>query len=463
MLLPPASVLDFVPAYRSTQTPWQALTPVAAWLVADLSPARIVELGSYRGDSFFAFLEAAAHNPAIRDLVAIDSWIGDQHTGEYDTAVLDQFNRELSQRADPRARSIRGLFSEAVQAFDDRSIDLLHIDGAHDYLSVKQDFETWLPKMAPDGVVLLHDTMVLDNDFGVWKLWAEIEKQYPGRCFNFEHSNGLGIVCLGTSDAGQIRAICRLQEVETRIVKDVMNMAGQRITDLRSFEYDLLKRNGGDISLEYEFARGEARVTMEKLMHLRKSGMQINLQTTLDDRIGKLISEQADDIYASIKPKLVEEVDERIAQLVTGRANDLYAAIKPKLTEELNARADYLLSAQANDLYAAIKPKLSEELDARAEQLLSSGANDVYAALKPKLTQELDARDAQLVFGRGNDIYSAIKPNIAADLEAQLKPMTASHEFFVVKNEAQDDVIFSMSAKLEAHEAAIHELAKRLR
>ena len=58
MMLPPANVLGYFPDYRSTQIAWQGLAPVAALLIAALRPARIVELGSYRGDSFFAMLKS---------------------------------------------------------------------------------------------------------------------------------------------------------------------------------------------------------------------------------------------------------------------------------------------------------------------------------------------------------------------------------------------------------------------
>lgn len=39
----------------------------------------------------------------------------------------------------------------------DERIDVLVVDAAHDYESVKQDLADWLPKMRPGGTVLVHD------------------------------------------------------------------------------------------------------------------------------------------------------------------------------------------------------------------------------------------------------------------------------------------------------------------
>lgn len=186
--------------------PWIGHIPFAFWLVDAMRPQRFVELGTHSGNSFCAFLQAAAAISSTGEFHAIDHWMGDDHAGEYDESVYNDLNRYIETRYRKTSALMRMSFDEALENFEDASIDLLHIDGLHTYEAVRHDFETWLPKMSRCGVVLFHDSAVRKNEFGVYRLFAELAQIYPS--FEFNHSYGLGVVYTGAE--GPSGALARL-------------------------------------------------------------------------------------------------------------------------------------------------------------------------------------------------------------------------------------------------------------
>ena len=173
---------------------WSELIPVMYALFTVLHPRRFVELGVHNGMSFFAGCQVADRLELRTECVAIDSWGGDVHAGFYDSDVFVNF-REYLKDTHPGQFYIQALFASALNCFDDGSIDLLHIDGLQTYQAVKQDFESWLPKMSDTGVIIFHDINVFERDFGVWRLWSELRATYPS--FGFAHKHGLGILYVG--------------------------------------------------------------------------------------------------------------------------------------------------------------------------------------------------------------------------------------------------------------------------
>lgn len=160
-------------------------------LVAQLRPRLLVELGTDRGESYFAFCQSARENGTGTRCFAVDHWQGDPHTGTYDEATF--IDVDAHNRAHYAAFStlLRTSFDEALEHFTPESIDLLHIDGHHAEEAVRHDVEGWLPKLRPGGILLLHDIAVRGRGFGVWKVWAEMTTR--GRSFAFSAPPGLGI------------------------------------------------------------------------------------------------------------------------------------------------------------------------------------------------------------------------------------------------------------------------------
>jgi GT2 family glycosyltransferase len=174
---------------------WHEHIPFAFFAVSALRPRVLVELGTWKGDSYCAFCQAVQTLALPTRCYAVDTWKGDAHTGPYPPEALDELHAHHDPLYGAFSSLVRQTFDDARSGFEDGSVDLLHVDGAHSYEEAGHDVETWLPKLSDHGVLLLHDTSVRDPGFGVWRIWEELRPRYPG--FAFTHGHGLGILAVG--------------------------------------------------------------------------------------------------------------------------------------------------------------------------------------------------------------------------------------------------------------------------
>ncbi len=207
---------------------WHGHIPFAFFAVAALRPRVVLELGTWKGDSYCAFCQAVQALELPTRCHAVDAWQGDEHTGPYGPDVLE----ELREHHDPLYGSFSTLhrqrFDQAAPGFEEGSVDLLHIDGAHGYDTVSHDVETWLPKLSERGLLLLHDTAVRDPGFGVWRLWEELEPRYPG--FAFSHSHGLGVLAVGPAIGAAFTAFLAAARSDP-LAERFFSALGSRIAD----------------------------------------------------------------------------------------------------------------------------------------------------------------------------------------------------------------------------------------
>ena len=177
---------------------WVGHLPFAAWLIQQVSPKIFVELGTHSGNSYFSFCQSVVENALSTKCYAIDTWGGDEHSGLYNEDIFNKVNAHNHNHYAKFSTLLRMTFDEASTYFSDQSINILHIDGLHTYEAVRHDFETWLPKLATDAFVIFHDINVRERNFGVWKLWEELQARYPNN-LEFKHSHGLGVLNLKNS------------------------------------------------------------------------------------------------------------------------------------------------------------------------------------------------------------------------------------------------------------------------
>ena len=170
---------------------WTSHLHFACDLVATLRPALLVELGVDRGESYFAFCQAAAEHKTGTRCFGIDTWHGDQQAGGYDETTFAQVSGHNRANYETFSTLFRSGFDDALARFQQESIDVLHLDGLHTEAAVRHDVDSWLPKLRPGGILLLHDVDVRSKGFGVWKIWAELQTR--GRSWTFHDGPGLAV------------------------------------------------------------------------------------------------------------------------------------------------------------------------------------------------------------------------------------------------------------------------------
>lgn len=237
---------------------WVEHIPFLSWLIVAQKPAVFVELGTHSGNSYLSACQAVLGNHLNTRCYAVDTWQGDEHSGFYGQEIFLSLSQYHQEKYAAFSNLLRMSFDQAKDYFSEQTIDLLHIDGLHTYEAVKHDFETWLPKLSNNGIILFHDTNVHERGFGVWKLWEQIQNTYPS--IEFPHSHGLGVLFVGNSQSEVIKHMITLwHDEESRLITQRM-----------------FSRLGGNISSQFMIS--EMRREIQRLNQEEEKLNQIILQ-----------------------------------------------------------------------------------------------------------------------------------------------------------------------------------------
>lgn len=210
----------YQPKYLEKKTPgWIGHLPLAYWIVSKVKPRVLVELGTHLGNSYFTFCQSVKENHLKTKCYAVDCWEGDAQAGRYGQSVFDTVKTYNHQNYQCFSRLLKMRFDEALDEIPDGTVDLLHIDGLHTYEAVRHDYETWLPKMTENGLIMFHDIAVQREDFGVKQFWEELKKRYPCS-IEFAHNHGIGVIFPhdGTCAYGFMRRGSLTQKIVHRVL-----------------------------------------------------------------------------------------------------------------------------------------------------------------------------------------------------------------------------------------------------
>jgi predicted O-methyltransferase YrrM len=151
------ATLDGVEGWLGDYEAWALRQAVAT--VPGSDPARVVEVGSWKGRSTIALASGAAARPGGGVVVAIDPHRGavaHRMTGEPDSWHAFLANLERAGVRDA-VEPVRATSRDARPSVADDSVDVLFLDGSHRYEDVLEDLDAWRPALRIGARVAVHD------------------------------------------------------------------------------------------------------------------------------------------------------------------------------------------------------------------------------------------------------------------------------------------------------------------
>ncbi len=381
--------------FQDTGWPWSGHKFFAYDFVRNFKPKTIVELGTHKGTSLWSFAQAAKDGAVNTEIFAVDTWQGEEHAGFYGEEIFEGV-KKIKEKFYPRVKIslLRKTFDEAAKNFKGGSIDLLHIDGLHTYEAVKHDFETWLPKVKKDGAIMFHDIFVSEKDFGVYKLWKELKKEYAS--LEFHHSFGLGIIFLDKTKfenlvkkEGELQRKYSFLSEETKRIKIEKNK-------------ELIKHNRANLLRMNELIEDQKDEIVEKNEQVTEKNIQLNKLSAEIDLIKNSKFWKLRNKYLKIKnfdKKEIDFIKKESWRVLSKKGIKRFFWCIPKYI--LNGREFFLRKSESETNYDLL---VSKEKTFRKKDLIKK-INKLK--FRPKLSLVLKTKAANEIFLR-KTVFSII-------------------------------------------------------
>lgn len=148
---------------------------------------KVIEIGTYRGGSTFAFLKYLE-----AEVIAIDRC--------HDCLVVDEKLKFFKEDAEEElvVATVRGLVQE---------VDMLFIDGAHDERACRLNYEMWKGLVKKGGIIAFHDIVETEHlkklGFNVRPVWDYVKKSHRWKEFIDKplEERGIGVIWVEANPA----------------------------------------------------------------------------------------------------------------------------------------------------------------------------------------------------------------------------------------------------------------------
>lgn len=168
----------------------------------------MIEIGSYAGESAKIFLDSGK----IKKIYCIDPWLNGYDDADEASHITPM--AEIEEQFDSRLKNytqvekVKLKSADAVLMFDENSIDVVYIDGSHQYEEVKRDISLYLSKVKVDGLIAGHD-------YGSWANVTKAVNEIFGKPHLTFDDNSWAVFC-GTINENKemTTAICAIVKDE---------------------------------------------------------------------------------------------------------------------------------------------------------------------------------------------------------------------------------------------------------
>lgn len=167
-----------------------------------MRPRQIVVIGSWRGFVPAVFAKGLADNRDAGEVLFIDPSFADDFWAD-----ADAVRRHFDGLGAARVRHVRATTREFVESEAYRElagVGVVFIDGHHSYEHARYEFDAFEPKLAPDGIILLHDSARADVSlmygdrapyaYGVKYLVDDLRRRPDLAVFEFTAAPGVALV-----------------------------------------------------------------------------------------------------------------------------------------------------------------------------------------------------------------------------------------------------------------------------